>query len=293
MRILLTGATGFIGRTLVSRLSKNHELSVVVRHPESRAPDGAQVVVMDLARSASTMSLPAAVDAIIHLAQANVRFPESADELLTVNTTATQRLLDYGRRAGARQFILASTGDVYGRRVGAAKETDAAHPSDYYAVTKYAAELLTSAYSSYMNPCILRLYQPYGPGQTGRLIPKLAERIAGRNPVRINKDDGPRLTPTYVDDVARAIERAIDSCCAGTLNIAGDREATMRELAEEIGRVIGSEPLFRQTGDQSGDIAGNNSLMKQALGEWEMTPLPDGLLRTFKDKEGSSWQARV
>lgn len=294
MRILVTGASGFIGRHLVSRLSDAHELFTVERDPQrAEQNETARVIVMDLGRTLNMSALPAEIDIIIHLAQANVPFPEAADELWAVNTSTTQQLLDYGRRARARQFVLASTGDVYGRRIGLCKETDKAAPVNYYGLTKRVAEMLVQTYSDYLRPCIVRLFQPYGPGQTERLIPKLADRIRQRQVVRLNKDDRPRMTPVYVDDVTRAVEAAIDSSYSGIVNIAGDRVVSVRELAEEIGRALGCEPFFEESGQESKDMMGSNELMKQVLGKWPMVSLADGLLRALEAKEAPEWHARV
>ena len=289
MKIVVTGSSGFIGRHLISRLCDGNELFAVVR--DARQPvstDAASIIVMDLARTLDASVLPAEIDIIIHLAQANVPFPEGANELMAVNTSATQQLLDYGRRAGARQFILASTGDVYGPHSGLSKETDTIAPPSHYAITKYAAELLVQSYSSYLLPCVLRFFQPYGPGQSGRLIPKLGERIRQQKTIRLHKDDRPRMTPIYIDDVTHAIQCAIDSAYSGTVNIAGERALSMRELAQEIGRAIGSQPVFEETGEEAGDLMGDNSLMKQVLGSWNMVSIGEGLSRTFKSEEANS-----
>ena len=283
MRILVTGASGFIGQHLVSGLSDAHELFAVDRDPQRAAQsETTRVVFMDLARTLNVSALPAEIDIIIHLAQANVPFPEAANELWTVNTSSTQQLLEYARRARARQFVLASTGDVYGRRTGLCKETDTTAPVSYYGLTKAVAEMLVQTYSDYLRPCIVRLFQPYGPGQSDRLIPKLADRIRQGRVVQLNKDDRPRMTPVYVDDVTRAVQSAIDSSYSGTVNIAGDRVVSVRELAEEIGRALGYEPFFEESGRESADLMGDNSLMRQLLGDWSMVALHDGLSRTLK-----------
>jgi UDP-glucose 4-epimerase len=285
MRILVTGASGFIGRHLVSRLSDAHELFAVDRDPQRAAQsETTRVVLMDLARTLNVSALPAEIDIIIHLAQANVPFPEAANELWAVNTSSTQQLLEYARGARARQFVLASTGDVYGRRTGLCKETDTTAPVSYYGLTKAVAEMLVQTYSDYLQPCIVRLFQPYGPGQSDRLIPKLADRILQGRVVQLNKDDRPRMTPVYVDDVTRAVESAIDSSYSGTVNIAGERVVSVRELAEEIGRALGCEPFFEESGQESADLMGDNNLMRQVLGDWSMVALHDGLSRTFKDE---------
>lgn len=287
MKVLVTGANGFIGRHVVSRLSSDHEIFAVVRDArQGTSNERISIVEMNLEQRLEIAKLPSQIDILIHLAQANARFPEAANQLFGVNTNATQQLLDYGRRARARQFILASTGDVYGHHSGLAKEMDTVAPLSYYATTKYAAELLVQSYSSYLLPCILRLFQPYGPAQSGRLIQKLAERIRKQEVVRLHKGDRPRMTPIYIDDVVRAIKRAIDPSYCGIVNIAGDRTLSMRELAQEIGHAIGSEPVFEDTDEEAADLMGDNGLMKEVLGSWKMVSLEEGLSHTLKTEEG-------
>lgn len=286
MKILVTGSAGFIGRHLVSRLGGDNEVFAVVRDArQASSTETTAFVVMDLSRSLDASALPPAIDVIIHLAQANVLFPEGANELMAVNTSATQQLLDYGRRAGARQFILASTGDAYGPRHGLSKESDPVSPEGFYAITKYAAEMLVQSYSAYLLPCVLRLFQPYGPGQSGRLIPRLTQRIRQGEAVRLHKNARPGVTPIYIDDVSRAILAALNSGYSGLVNLAGDRTLSMRELAQEIGMVIDKEPVFEDTNEEAPDLMGDNSLMKKVLGTWNMVSLGEGLSRTLKSGE--------
>jgi nucleoside-diphosphate-sugar epimerase len=278
----------------VPRLAARHEVLAVVRSPGQIVAGGpTRVVVMDLTEALEPTGLPPRIDVIIHLAQANVRFPEGAGELFAVSANATQQLLDYGRRAGARRVILGSSGDVYGRRLGSCQESDPVAPASFYAVTKRTAEMLVESYAAYLKPCNLRLFQPYGRGQSDRLIPRLADRIRQQKPIYLNRGDRPRTTPIYIDDVTCAVERAMDSAYAGTVNVAGDTVVSMRELAEAIGRVIERRPVFEERDEESGDLAGDNGLMKRVFGEWPMVGLTDGLSRALRPKEDTRCRVHV
>jgi UDP-glucose 4-epimerase len=283
MKFLVTGAGGFVGRRLVERLSARHEVCALVRDARQVAAGGrVSVVAADLARPLDASMLPARADVIIHLAQANVAFPEEADELFAVNTSAAQQLLGYGRRAGARRFLLASSGDVYGRRAGLCRESDAPAPADFYGLTKYAAELVAESYGDYLETCALRLFRPYGEGQTNRLIPKLAERIRRGEPVRLNRGDRPLMTPTHIEDVTEAFERAALASFTGALNVAGDELVSLRELARLVGEVLATSPVFEETGNEAAsDMAGDNARMKRTLGGWPLVTLDEGLRRTL------------
>ncbi len=291
MRIVVTGAAGFIGHYLTASLSARHEVIALARKVEKANLAGnASLIEMDLTGVLKTEALPTQVDVLIHLAQANVAFPEAANELFAVNTSATQQLLDYARRAGAQHFILASTGDVYGPRLGLCRESDAAAPVSYYGVTKYASELLGNSYASYLKPCVLRLFQPYGPGQVNRLIPKLADRIRQGQTIRLNQGNRPHVTPIYIDDVVSAFERVIALSYAGLLNVAGDTVVSLRGLAEALGQVLGIEPSFEETEGETSDLMGDNSQMKEALGLSPSVGLHAGLSRTFANEEATKCQ---
>jgi nucleoside-diphosphate-sugar epimerase len=293
MKVLVTGATGFIGRPLVNRLAGRHEVYALARRPESAAW-GPQVraVQADLAVPLAPGRLPAPVDAIVHLAIAKVPYPESAAEMFAVNTGATLQLLDHGRRAGARHFVLVSSGDVYGRRAGLCKETDPAAPASFYAVTKYSAEMLARSYAAYLTPCVLRLFRPYGPGQVNRLIPNLAERIRAGRPLQVPPTGRGRQTPIYLADVLMALERVLEARCGGVLNVAGDEVVSLRELAEAIGHAVGVRPAFEGQADDPGDAMGDNARMYQALGRWPLVGLAEGLARVFGN-EGSGGRGRA
>jgi UDP-glucose 4-epimerase len=105
MRILVTGAAGFIGRRLVQNLTRQHEVFGLSRRPSSPA----QSIQMDLSVGVDTAALPQRIDVVVHLAQSEYfrEFPERADHIFAVNVESTFRLLEYARRAGASRFVLA------------------------------------------------------------------------------------------------------------------------------------------------------------------------------------------
>src|SRR5688572_5526353 len=140
MRVLVTGASGFIGRRVCARLSSGHEVFAVVRG--SDAPVGCVGVSSNLATAFSTRTWPDRVDAVVHLAQSSRHreFPEGAADMTAINVAATASLVEYARVAGAATFILASTGNVYTPGSATASEDDAIAPRTFYAASKAAAE---------------------------------------------------------------------------------------------------------------------------------------------------------
>src|SRR5258706_11703194 len=112
MKILLTGGSGYIGRNLLRLWNGNHEVYALSRQkPDSDETKGIQWIETDLEKGFSANELPKTIDAVVHLAQARARFPAEAKELFTVNVASTQGLADYARRAAAKSFIMASSGN--------------------------------------------------------------------------------------------------------------------------------------------------------------------------------------
>jgi UDP-glucose 4-epimerase len=285
MRVLVTGATGFVGSRLVPHLlSAGHEVVAVVRRREAAVPGPADVVQVDLAQPLEPDRLPAA-DAVIHLAQANVPFPDAAPELYAVNTAATLGLLDHARRSGARVFVHASSGSVYGAGEARRSEEDSLRGEDFYALTKRHAEQLVGAYAELLVPVVLRLFAPYGPGQRARLIPSLIDRVRDGSAVTLNDGGRPRLTPVYIDDVVDVFVRSLNAEEPVVANVAGDEIASIADLATEIGRLLGREPTFEHVHRTSaGDVLGDNRRMREAFGVGELVPLATGLAKTVEEQ---------
>lgn len=282
MRVLLTGATGFVGCNLLPALLDEHDVTVAVRQAgKIPAHPRLSSAIVDWTDSTGLDRLPGELDVVVHLAKAQGHFLDGAQEPFEVNTASTLRLLEYSRRAGARHFVLASTGDVYGDSLGIRSETDAAQPRSFYAVTKYASELLLRPYEKALTTCVLRLYHPYGPGQTNRLIPNLGERVRAGLPVRIPPNGHPLLTPTYIDDVVTVFAHAVKNRTAGVFNISGDASLSIQDLARRIADTLGSPVAFEESGEPTGDLAGDNARIKQILAGWPTIGLEEGLGRMF------------
>lgn len=278
MKVLVTGSTGFVASHLLPALASTHEV-FALGHDGSRIPAGDwQPLVVDL-RDFDSADLPA-VDAVVHLAQANVPFPDGALDLHEVNTGATVRLLDHARRCGATRFVFASSASVYGFGDRPWTEDDEPAATDFYSATKLAAERFVGAYRSFFGTTILRFVAPYGPGQRNRMIPRLVESVRAGRPITLNAGDKPRMNPIFVDDVVRLVEAALGSDGHQLVNAAGDDAATIRELGESIGRAVGTAPNFEQGTGTAGDIVCGNERMKVELGLDHVTSLDAGLART-------------
>jgi UDP-glucose 4-epimerase len=279
MKVLVTGATGFMAPHLLDRLARDGHEGIALGHDPSRMPAG---IVVDLTSPLDDEAIPA-FDAVVHLAQANVPFPDGSRDLFRVNVASTQELLDLARRRAASRFVYASSGSVYGLGEGAVAEDDPRRADDYYAVTKRAGELVVGAYRDHVGTSILRFFAPYGPGQVKRLIPGLIARVSNGEAVTLRGGGRPRMTPVYVDDAVEAIVRSLESDDHVVVNVAGDETASIADLAEKIGAVVGREPVFEDGGgDSPGDLIASNDRLHALLRDRRLVTLDEGLRRTVE-----------
>ncbi|MBX7207071.1 MAG: NAD(P)-dependent oxidoreductase [Verrucomicrobiaceae bacterium] len=282
MRVLLTGATGFIGRHLIPVLqAAGHEVTGAGRQPAR--PPGADIgwITWDMA-SGAPPPLPE-VDAVMHLAQANARLPDGALEIHTLATTAALHLLEHARRCGAERFVLASTGNVYGFSDRPFVESDPQRPSGLYASAKCYAENLVESFQPFLRTAILRLFGPYGPGQTARLIPDIIARVRESRPVVLKGGGQPRLTPIFITDVCELFTRSLSIGTDAKVNLAGDEHAGLREIAEIAGSIMGITPALQISDEPGcGDLTGDNRAMKALFGDLPLVPLREGIRRAIE-----------
>ncbi|HSS74904.1 MAG TPA: NAD(P)-dependent oxidoreductase [Gaiellaceae bacterium] len=279
MKILLTGASGFVGGYLAPALvAAGHEVVALVRDPASyEAPDGVTALEANLE---SLGELPEA-DAVAHLAQANVPFPDEAETLYRVNTVSTLQLLEHARRSGARHFVYASSASVYGFGERPFREDDPAEFDNFYAVTKRNAERLVAAYGDFFGTAILRLVAPYGPGQSGRMIPAVIGRVRDGQPVTLNGGGRPRMNPIYVEDAARAFVAALELDGNHIVNVAGEDVVGIDAIAKLAGEALGRKPVFDQgSPDAPGDVVADTTRFREVFALEDTVPVAEGIRRT-------------
>lgn len=277
----MTGAAGFIG-SRVRRLlaARGHLVTAIVREEGQGTVPDVSWVVCDISDPGFADLLPGTADAVIHLAQPSGSSPDPA-VLSAVNVESTRLLLDYSHRAGVRQFVLASSGSVYGGSRSPLSERHPRRPLDAYARSKAEAEEVLEQAPSDVGACALRLFAPYGPGQRGRLIADLIERVSSGRPVTLRGDGHPRLNPIFVDDAAAIFVQAVENPLPPLLNVAGAEVLSIREMAETIGRVLGVTPLFEELpGEPPQDFVADTALLRGTLDPGELTSFERGIAAT-------------
>lgn len=248
MRVLVTGASGMLGRAVAARLlATGHEVRTFQRHP-ARLPGAADVLgsVTDpgaVARAVGAGTRRA--DAVVHLAaKVSVAGPE--DEFHAVNVGGTAHLLAALAAASVPRLVFVSSPSV--AHLGTALVGAPAGPADpvrargAYARTKAAAELIALARDgrtlpdgSVLRVAVVRPHVVWGPGDT-QLVARVVDRArAGRLPLL---DHGAALIDTtYVDNAAAAICRALDRIEAAHGEPVVVTNGEPRPVAELIGGI--------------------------------------------------------
>ena len=257
-KILLTGGTGLIGSHLLNIL-RLEDAEVYATSRQKIIPQASHTIRIDLGENWEGSDLPDDIDIIIHLAQSNHyrEFPQKAEDVFNVNLASTVRLLNYARKKGIKQFVLASSGGIYGtaqESFSEDKEIVARKDLGYYLGTRLSSELLAESYVEYMNIICLRFFFVYGEGQRSHmLVPRLVNSVRNGDALQLQGDNGLSINPIHVSDAVRAVRKAMELENSYKLNVGGPEVLSLRQMAEIIGDVVGKTPTF-ETKTANGDI---------------------------------------
>ncbi len=286
MRVLVTGASGLIGRHTVELLQHR---GLEVRTFQRSRIEGVECVRGDVRTDLELLSqATAGCEAVVHLAgrgdvAESRRDPVGYAEL---NASGALRALEAARAAGA-VFLLASSQRVYPLKPEPCEEDDELAPDSPYGYAKWVAELwCRMASEQFGTPTrVLRFFSVYGPGQQANggsgVVSIFAHAALSSRPLTIQSAG--RRDFTDARDVARGILLAIDEARARggyrVFNIATGIGTSFRALAETIVELSGSssridEALTESTGR---DLVANIGRARVELAYEACTPLRDGL----------------
>ena len=304
--ILVTGAAGFIGSSLVERLldaghtvvgldnfDPFYDAELKHRNVEiAKASPNYRLVVGDI-RDRDLLDREMSgtrFGTVVHLAaRAGVR-PSIVDpELYTsVNLVGTTCLLEACRRHGIGRFLFGSSSSVYGNndKVPFAENDPVDRPISPYAATKKAGEVLCHAHHHLfgLKVACLRFFTVYGPRQRPEMaIHHFTRSIAGGLPIQQFGDGSSARDYTYIDDIVEGILAAMEHLSGYHIwNLGGSRTVTLAGLIGMISQRLGCQALVEVTAMQPGDVDrtwADTTRSKQEL-HWEpQTGIEEGLDR--------------
>jgi UDP-glucuronate 4-epimerase len=305
-RILVTGAAGFIGSTLVDRLlSEGREVvgldSFDPFYPEEQKHrnlagalerDAFSLVRGDV-RDAGLLGRLFSehrFDAVVHLAAlAGVRPSlERPSEYADVNVNGSSVVFEAAVRGGGPHMVFASSSSVYGERAdGPFSEADRVDfPISPYAATKKAGELIahTFHHAFGMSVTALRFFTAYGPRQRPDLaIRKFADCIRAGDSVPVYGDGRQVRDFTYIDDVVDGVVRSVDTDLGySILNLGAGRTISVLEMLQVLETAIGTRADLAFVDKVTGDVSrtwANISAAREAIGYDPQTPFEEGIAR--------------
>lgn len=302
MRILVTGAAGFIGSHLAEMLADDgHEVvGIDCFSPyysralkELNAADvrakGVELLELDLAEDPLEAALDG-VEVVCHLAaQPGISAITSFEDYLRNNLIATRRLAETAMDSPTLKcFINVATSSVYGKHATDTEET-APKPTSYYGVTKLAAEQLVMAYQRDKGfpACSLRLFSVYGPRERPeKLYPKLIGCILADTEFPLFEGSlGHTRSFTYVGDILEGFRAALghlDACVGEIFNIGSDAEFATAHGIEIVEGILDRKARFRELPPRPGDqlcTCANIDKARRILG-YNPTTAPEDGLRT-------------
>jgi UDP-glucose 4-epimerase len=286
MNVLVTGASGFIGRHVVGALAAAGYHVTALSRSDPGPLGQARWIAADV-REPGCIELVAGHDAVVHLAAlsdagASMQQPHA---YATTNACGTLHLLEGARRAGAR-FILASTQRLYASSPTPVTEDSPLNPVEPYAYSKLVAEQWVRMYNAlYGLPVtILRFFSVYGPGQriaagSSGVVSIFVHRALAGLPLLVGGHGARDFT--YVSDVVQGIMLALERAEAAgqTFNVATGRGTTFEELARAVVEVTGAAVPVQWSdslGPPSSWVA-DISRARRMLGYAPRVPLEGGL----------------
>jgi dTDP-glucose 4,6-dehydratase len=302
VRILITGAAGFIGSHLAGRfLAEGHEVIGV----DNFATGSRENLRLQLDHPNATfiehdviepVELPEQLDWILHFASpaSPPKYSALAIETLRVNAEGTRHLLELAERKGAA-FFLASTSEVYGDpHVHPQPEcywgnVSSTGPRSMYDEAKRYAEAMTMAFarSRSVDTRIIRIFNTYGPrmdSEDGRVVTNFIAQALRGEPLTIYGDGSQTRSFQYVDDLVAGIRCLMDVPYTGPVNLGNPEEYTMLQLAELVRELTETDvPLeFRPLPeDDPKQRRPDISLARSLLGWEPRVPVREGLARTI------------
>lgn len=286
MRVLITGATGFLGRYMLDRLGK-HGISTVVAgrtSPTHNVP--ADFIKVDLLGNIDFRGLVADSGAthLLHLAWYAEHGKYWSAPVNLRWTEATVRLVEAFCLSGGKQVVVSGTCAEYDWSHGYCVENKTPlNPETLYGISKDATRRLTSAVCAEHDiPCAWgRIFLPYGRGEDGRrLIPSLVDVFKGkRDPFGVNASAYRDFL--HAGDLAEGFIKLMRNEVVGAYNICSGQPVRIEDLVVQIALALGADPetVLGLTTERPGEppfLVGDNRKLK-ALG-WSVEHSLDDIL---------------
>jgi nucleoside-diphosphate-sugar epimerase len=305
LKILVTGAAGFIGSHLTEALLKQGHAVLAIDallpnlYPEKQKrknwellgelENSPERLILDLREPIQT-SVIEDCDYIFHLAA----MPglslswEQTKLYIDCNLLATANLLKACNLDHLKKFFYISTSSVYGRSI-TGDESSALSPISPYGVTKLAAEAMVTAYSDAtgMPFSIFRPFSVYGPRQRSDMgFNIFIKKLMNKEEIAIFGDGSQSRTNTYVSDLVEGLISGIDNAKAREVyNLSGREQYSVLDVIKLLSQILDIQPKLLFQNERLGDQKETKTSLSKAeneLGYFPSTTLKEGLERQIE-----------
>jgi dTDP-glucose 4,6-dehydratase len=303
LKLLVTGAAGFIGSTYARQVRGEHEVTVLDKLTyagrRENLPEDVELVVGAIEDPAIVREAMAGADAVVNFAaESHVdRSIDDQDAFARTHVIGTGTLLDAARELGVPRYVQVSTDEVYGSiESGSFTEASPLDPSSPYSATKAAGDLLVSAHvHTYgIDASIVRGSNNYGPRQyPEKLIPLTVLNALHGDSLPVYGDGRQVRNWLFVEDFCRGIHTVLTKGKAGeAYNVGGPDECENIEVVKRVIELTGAEEsLIEYVKDRPGHdrrYSLSSEKLKRELGWEAQVHFAEGLERTvqwYRDNE--------
>ncbi len=303
MRLLITGAAGFLGSHLCDRfLNAGHSVvgmdNLITGNTRNIAHLAGNPSFLFIKQDVTNyLYVKGEINAVLHFASpaSPIDYLKYPIPTLKVGALGTHNALGLAMAKGAR-FLLASTSEVYGdplqhpQREDYAGNVDPIGPRGVYDEAKRYAEALTMAYhrAHGLDTRIVRIFNTYGPRMRlddGRVVPNFIGQALRGEPLTVYGDGSQTRSFQYVDDLVEGVYRLLMSNFNEPVNIGTSEEMTIIEFAHHVNELTGNTAgiVFKNDDRIKGDPQTrrpDTTRAKQVLGWQPSIPLTEGLPKT-------------
>tara|TARA_B100001250_G_scaffold213427_1_gene183059 strand:- start:13054 stop:13965 length:912 start_codon:yes stop_codon:yes gene_type:complete len=294
MKIVVFGASGFVGQNVVEYLS-GLNLDVVATDimPTTNSNfNNVKFIATDLLDEQHVDEMISGADVVVHLATSNLRTSlKNPKRNIKINVQGTMNILESSKKHNVKKVIYSSASSIYG--VPEYLPVDENHPkkpATVYGIGKYTGEHLLRVYNELygLNYFVLRFTNVYGPYQhpdTGGLIPVVLSKIIKNDEVTVFGDGSQTRDFVYVNDLVEAIGKIIEreDLSNEIVNAGSGTNSTILEAVKACGSALGIEPniVFKpQEGGERKEFKASLIKFEELFGFTPETSLEDGLKKT-------------
>jgi UDP-glucose 4-epimerase len=268
MRIVVTGATGFLGRALCRKfLERDHDLLGLSRTGKLDSGCSQKAITYlpyNMGEELPKDLIDFSPEVLVNLAWSDI--PDFSEQKCVGNVESQLRFFkETEKLIGLRKVVGAGTCREYGAKQGACLEGERFSPDSYFSWAKQSLGDYFTIDCRRREMCFvwLRIYYVYGPGQRAEsLIPMLIKAFNANKPPEINNPAAVN-DYIYIDDVVNAFVKATeDENCHGVFNLGSGKTTSIAEIVELVERVI------RNTDDFSSQLIKKVGSIKSGSGMW-------------------------